>query len=85
MFPKLEEEIENLPDIFFYIFIKGQRVAFQRISTKNFVRLRKFCFLKLIPDVYNKYDSSNYKGGLLKYSLRIYDRPKKELSDIFGN
>jgi len=71
--PKIDEDIENLPDIFFYIFLKGERVAFQRIPTKNFVRIRKFCCLKMLPDLYNKAGSANYKGGLLKFSMRIYD------------
>lgn len=37
------------------------------------MNLRKFCCLKMLPDIYNKSDSVIFKGGLLKFSLRIYD------------
>lgn len=74
--PKVDDNIENLPDIFFYVFIGGKRVAFQRIEAREFMEIRRFCCLKMLPDIYNKSKSVLYKGGLLKFSMRIYDNSK---------
>lgn len=71
--PKADDNIENLPDVFFYVFIDGKRVAFQRVPARDFQTKRKFAALKLLPDIYNKSSSVLYKGGLLKFSMRIYD------------
>jgi len=71
--PKINDSIENLPDIFFYIFFDNKRVAFQRVSARDFMTNRRFCCLKMLPDVYNKSNSNIFKGGLLKFSMRIYD------------
>ena len=67
-----DDEIENSPDIFFHCFSEGKRFAFQRMSCKEFVGLRKFCCLKLLPDPTGDKVRSNYKGGVLKFSMRIY-------------
>ena len=64
--PKINDSIENLPDIFFYIFFDNKRVAFQRVSARDFMTNRRFCCLKMLPDVYNK---SNGKLSLSKMTF----------------
>lgn len=71
--PKTDDNINNLPDVFLYMFIDKKRVSFQRVPADDFLKVRKFCCLKMLPDVYNKFNSAIYKGGLCKFSLRIYD------------
>lgn len=64
-------KIEECPDIFVYYFHQGTRFGYQRIQPKDFYKVRKTYFLKLLPDVYNKSNSYIFEGGLLKFSLRI--------------
>ena len=47
------------------------------MNCKEFFKLRELCFLKLLPYLYNKSNSDLYKGGLLKFSLRIDLHNKK--------
>lgn len=38
----------------------------------------------MLPDLYNKKGSANYKGGLLKFSMRIYDRSQQGSNGKFN-
>lgn len=77
LYPKHDENIDSLPDLLFYVFLDGKRMAFQRMDAKDFKTKRKFFCIKMIPDIYNFPKSDIHEGGLLVFSLRGWDRAGK--------
>jgi len=67
----LNDNINELPDLFIYVFESDKIIAYQRLDTKQFFNFEEYFVLKLLPDPFRMNDQCICDAGVMTLQIKL--------------
>ncbi len=83
-FNTLNENINEIPDLFIYVFESDDLISYQRLDIKQFYDNDEFFVLKLLPDPFRRNSDYICDAGIMTLSVKL-DFGSSSIKNFFRN